>query len=76
MKRETICNILIGIVVILILVAIVIIISESKERKEQTIERCKAKGWDSAEYIGGLGIDMICINIPQAEKDAMPGVGE
>ena len=37
----------------------------------ETIERCKEKGWYGAKFKDSFSTEMICVNLTQAEKDAL-----
>ena len=57
-------------IIILVITGVLFSIKSSLNYAEETIERCKSKGWDGAKFKLGLTNDMICSNISQAEKDA------
>ena len=51
------------------------------EKASEVLERCKSKGWDGVKFKKGISTGLICSNVSQAEKDAIPddtngGIGE
>ena len=71
--------------VLLIIVSFITLIIhglyQKMEKASEVLERCKSKGWDGVKFKKGISTGLICSNVSQAEKDAIPddtngGIGE
>ena len=68
-------GIICGIFVLIVLFSLIALSFYSNvEKSKATIERCLSKGWDGARFVNGFSTQMICSNMTQAEKDAIPEV--
>ncbi len=76
MKTKTLLAILVMITFLMIGTLFYMMVSNNLERIEDTLERCKSKGWDGVEFRGRYSNEVICSNFSQAEKDAKYGGSE
>ena len=61
--------IIIGMIFFVLSILILMAFSNAREMGRETLERCKAKGWDGITF-KPYSSKLICSNFTQAERDA------